>query len=334
MSIDRLHSEASAKSNDTVSPKPGAFANIYGALGFKKGYNFILWFIFGGAMFGFALSRFMLLHVPTLKADLAPGEWYYMRTSLYKPAILIHLGTVLPAGILAVLQFIPAIRYKALIVHRICGYVAVFLLTMGVATGFVLGRRSFGGDISIQAGVFAMGTATLVSVALAYWNIKLLQIDQHRKWMLRTWFYASSIITLRILLIITAKIISAINQYHVAWSCEEVAFLMDNDTQLAATYPTCVNGQGDGFVAVPARWTKAVNIGSAFRMSFGPALWVAFIVHALGVEIYIHLTPGESARLRKVSYEKQLERGVKNPGSMGTTSDHLGDNFGVVYRLE
>ena len=165
-------------------------------------------------MFGFALSRFMLLHVPTLKTNLAPGEWYHMRTSLYKPAILIHLATVLPAGILAVLQFIPIIRYRALIVHRICGYIAVFLLVLGVATGFVLGRRSFGGDISIQTGVIFLGVSTLVSVALAYWNIKLLQIDQHRKWMLRTWFYASSIITLRILMIITAQIISAMNQYY------------------------------------------------------------------------------------------------------------------------
>ena len=165
-------------------------------------------------MVGFALARFMYLHVPTLKAGLAPGEWYHMRSNPYKPAILIHLATVLPAGILAVLQFVPAIRYRALIVHRICGYISVFLLLIGVATGFVLIRRSFGGDISVQTGLVFLGVSTLVSVVLAYWNIKLLQIDQHRKWMLRTWFYASSIITLRILMIITAQIISAINQYH------------------------------------------------------------------------------------------------------------------------
>ncbi|KAF8592991.1 hypothetical protein BDV93DRAFT_591016 [Ceratobasidium sp. AG-I] len=320
-----------------TSLRPGRFARIYGGLGFKKGYNFILshlCFVDSGAMVGFALARFMYLHVPTLKEGVAPGEWYYLRTSLYKPAILIHLATVLPASILAVLQFVPAIRYRALIVHRICGYIAVFLLIMGVATGFVLGRRSFGGDISIQTGVVFLGAATLVSVALAYWNIKLLQIDQHRKWMLRTWFYASSIITLRILMIITAQVVSAIGQYHVAWSCEEVAFVVDDQAKMATDYPTCVNGQEGGFVVIPARWTNGVSIGSALRMTFGPALWMALFLHAVGVEIYIHLTPGENARLRKVSYERQLKRGFKHPGSRGTTNDHLGDNFGVQYKPE
>lgn len=54
----------------------------------------------------------------------------------------------------------------------------------------------------------------------------------------------------------------------------------------------------------------------------------------ISVEVYIHLTPGENERLRKVSYERQLERGYKRPGSRGTTSDHLGDNFGVAYKPE
>jgi hypothetical protein len=165
-------------------------------------------------MLGFVLARFMYLHVPTLLNNIAPGEGYYMSTNLYKPALLIHIGTVLPAGIFAIFQFIPQIRYKALIVHRIMGYISLFLLTVAVATAFVLGRRSFGGDLSTQTGVVFLGVATLVSAALAYYNIKRLQINQHRKWMLRTWFYAASIITVRIIMIIVAQIISAIGQYH------------------------------------------------------------------------------------------------------------------------
>lgn len=60
-------------------------------------------------------------------------------------------------------------------------------------------------------------------------------------------------------------------------------------------------------------------------MSFGMALWVALWLHAVGIEVYLHLTPREAERLRKVSYQRQLEAGLKNPGSAGLTSDKLGD---------
>ncbi|KAG9125722.1 hypothetical protein FRC07_006463 [Ceratobasidium sp. 392] len=330
--LSRLRS--TSESERAEAKKQNIFQWIYGALGFKKGYNFILWFIFGGAMVGFVLARFMYLHVPTLTNGLAPGEGYYMLTSLYKPALLVHLGTVLPAGIFAVLQFIPQIRYKALIVHRILGYVALLLLTIGVATGFVLGRRSFGGDMAVQTATIFLGAVTLLSAAIAYYNIKRLQINEHRKWMLRTWFYAGTIITTRLVMIITAQVLSAIGQYHTLWSCDEVQYVLKNSTQLGEQYPGCTNGQAGGFVGVPVKWTTALPVGSALRASFGSALWVAFLLHAVGIEIYIHLTPGEDARLRKVSYERQLERGAKYPGSMGTTSDRLGDNFGVYYKPE
>ncbi|KAG9074813.1 hypothetical protein FRC06_010442 [Ceratobasidium sp. 370] len=272
----------------------------------------------------------MYLHVPTLESSRAPGEGYYTLQGIYKPAILIHIGTVLPAGIFAITQFIPQIRYKALIVHRVLGYVTLFLLLIGAITGFILSRRTFGGDIAIQTGVVFLGVLVLVSASLAYYNIKQLQIDQHRKWMLRTWFYAGSIITLRIVMIITAKIVAAIDQYHTVWSCGEVEYVLKNATLVAQQYPTCASGV-DAFVAVPARWTTALPIGSSLRIAFGPAGWIALLVHAIGVEIYIHLTPGEDTRLRKVSYQRQLERGAIRPGSMGTTSDRLGDNFGIAY---
>jgi hypothetical protein len=40
----------------------------------------------------------------------------------------------------------------------------------------------------------------------------------------------------------------------------------------------------------------------------------------------LHLTPKEAERLRKVSYQRQLEAGMKNPGSAGLTADKLGDS--------
>ena len=53
---------------------------------------------------------------------------------------------------------------------------------------------------------------------------------------------------------------------------------------------------------------------------------MAIVLHVIGVEIYLSLTPAESERLRVVSYEKQLEAGFKHPGSAGLTVDRWGDS--------
>ncbi|CUA71355.1 putative MFS-type transporter PB1E7,08c [Schizosaccharomyces pombe 972h-] [Rhizoctonia solani] len=318
--------------------KSNAFVRLFQALGFKKGYNFVLWFIFGGAMVGFALARYMYLNPSIMIKGIAPGEGYWFQRGVYHAGILVHVATTLTAGVIAVTQFVPIIRYKAIIVHRTLGYVALFLLVIGTGSAFAIMRRSFGGDLSIQSAVIVLGTMTLVSAFLAWINIKRLQIDQHRKWMLRTWFYAASIITVRIVMIIMAQIISSIGQYHTLWNCGEVLYALDNNsTQLTEFYPMCTGGAQaleQILVPVPAVWTIGLTIGSTLRASFGSAVWTGFFIHAVGVEIYIHLTPGEAARLRKVSYQRQLEAGMSRPGSMGTTSDRLGDNFGVAYKPE
>ncbi|KAK1235623.1 hypothetical protein PQX77_001142 [Marasmius sp. AFHP31] len=330
----RASIDSSEDSDPFMKARPNPFVRLFQALGFKKGYNFVLWFICGGALLGFVLSRFMYLHPPTMLDEVAPGEAFWLRSGIYKAAMLGHLGAVLPAGLLAVFQFVPIIRYKAIIVHRIAGYISLLGLFVGTAFAFILMRRSFGGDISTQFAVVALGAASLSSATVAWFNIKKLQIDQHRKWMLRTWSYASCIITLRIVQIISAQVVSAVGQYYTVWSCAEVLdTIHNNSTMLEELYPACLSGPLDiTHVAVQAVWTIGVNIGSTLRICFGPAAWMAFFLHAVGVEIYIHLTPGETARLRKVSYQKQLERGMVRPGSMGTVGDRLGDNFGVEYK--
>ena len=56
---------------------------------------------------------------------------------------------------------------------------------------------------------------------------------------------------------------------------------------------------------------------AALEVSFAMSGFLALILHAVGVELYLRLTPRESERLRIVSYERQLERGMKNLGSAG-----------------
>lgn len=62
----------------------------------------------------------------------APGECYYYTKGHYEIGIRLHLYTILPAAFLAVFQFVPAIRHKIILFHRINGYVIIILSLFGI----------------------------------------------------------------------------------------------------------------------------------------------------------------------------------------------------------
>jgi uncharacterized membrane protein len=311
---------------------------LYNRLGFQKGYNFTLWFIFGGAMIGFVLARFQYLSFNVLcgsdgaDGDAAPGECYwYTKEERYKVGIIMHLAGVLPAGFLAVFQFVPAIRHKAILYHRMAGYVAFVLILIGNVGALMIADQSFGGTFSTQAFVGFLAIITTLALVNAIYNIKRLQVDQHRAWMLRVWMYLGVIITARLIMFIAAQIISIFpgRLYYFAQNCGKLAFMAGQD-EIAAKYPACVvngNFSADAYAAVRANFNGdgVEEIASVLNVGFGMALWLALAMHAIGVEVYLHLTPKESERLREVSYQKQMEKGMKNPGSAGLVPEKVGD---------
>jgi hypothetical protein len=120
----------------------------------------------------------------------APGECYYYRNFLrYKVGILLHLAGVLPASVLAVVQFTPFIRQRWIVVHRICGYLAIILYMISLVGVLMIARHALGGSLDVQAWCGFVGFGVLACFALSVYNIKQLQIEQHRAWMLRGWFY-------------------------------------------------------------------------------------------------------------------------------------------------
>jgi hypothetical protein len=285
-------------------------------------------------MMGFTLARLSYLNIAgTAKSSYAksavPGEWYWFSTGAYRIGITIHLGAILPAGFLMVWQFVPVIRHKLLIFHRINGYVIILLVFIGNAGAIMICRRAFGGTLDTQAAVGLLMIITTTSICLAYYNIKRLQIDQHRAWMLRAVFYLGTIITLRIILIISANITTMLNSYYTTMSCDDITFMYGSRIPVTHFYPQCSspNSTVDDLVIVHAniRSGRPEQIRASLGMSFGMALWLAIFMHLVGVEIYLALTPRESNRLRQVSYERQMERGFKNAGSAGLTSDQWGD---------
>lgn len=241
-----------------------------------------------------------------------------------------HLAACLPAGVLMVLQFVPVIRHKFLIFHRINGYVIIILTLISNVGALMICRRSFGGGLDTQSAVGTLAILTTVSLGLGYYNIKRLQIDQHRAWMLRAMFYMGVIITTRLIMVISAVIISLIGGYYQVQSCDKVLFIHGGDeAYLASTYPSCLNRtvSQDPNIVVNASLTAGEDegVGAALGLSFGFAIWMSILLHLIGVEIYLNLTPAEKERLRNVSYERQLEAGYQHPGSAGLTSDRWGD---------
>lgn len=175
---------------------------VYNPIGFAKGYNFVLWFIFIGALFGFSLSRLEYLDFwgvfcnPNNKGGngALPGEcFYYTKPGRYQIGIILHLATVVPGSLLACLQFVPVIRHKVIIFHRINGYIVVLLAIIGTAAALLIARHSAGGGIDVQVVVGLLAILFVVSLVIAIINIKRLQIEQHRAWMIRAWSCVSSI---------------------------------------------------------------------------------------------------------------------------------------------
>lgn len=179
-------------------PVPNLFVTLarrlYHPLGFKRGYNFVLFFIFAGALTGFCLAKLQYFNYYGIfcgrgRGGAAPGECFYYLQGHEKVGMILHLAGIVPAGLLACVQFVPIVRHKAILYHRINGYAAIFLAIVGTVGALMIARHSFGGGLEIQTGIGFGAIIFLGSLALAYYNIKRLQIEQHRAWMLRAWFY-------------------------------------------------------------------------------------------------------------------------------------------------
>jgi hypothetical protein len=286
---------------------------VYNPIGFSKGYNFVLWFIFAGAMFGFSLARMMYLDYYGVYCNpnraggngAGPGECFsYNKTDLYKIGIKIHLYTIIPAALLAVFQFVPFIRYKALLFHRMNGYIVIILAVIGTVGAIIIAPISFGGSLIIRGWVGAASIMFIGSLGISLWNIKTLQLEQHRAWMLRAWFYVScyspqltsptnihvqagSIITVRIIMIISALVMSKNPSFRQPMQCDKIATFYDDSSSLVAKYPICEDT--DAWVAVQGDMAgeSAENIATALSLGFSLGVWLALAIHAIGIEVYV-----------------------------------------------
>ncbi|ROW12253.1 hypothetical protein VMCG_00161 [Cytospora schulzeri] len=308
---------------------PTALASLWRGLqhfvGFQKGYNFVLWSVFAFALLGFALSHSPYLNYygifcrqGYLKASshAAPGECYYfLNGGREQVGMMIHIFAIIPCCFLVFLQFVPFIRQRYALFHRANGYIIILLMSIAMAGGLMAARRSFGGDPAFQASNVLLTSLVVVGLSLAMISIKRLQIEQHRAWMLRTWFWAFSVITMRIIQAAASRIVSN-KGYTAMRPCAQI----DSDGVLPAamiqqSWPGCAayfSGENPGQqVLVDANYYGLpIEINVALSIASGVSALLSLFLHALGVEIY-------------VSNHKQLAAGIRFPGRSGLAVDRL-----------
>ncbi|KAG8935319.1 hypothetical protein FRC01_003071 [Tulasnella sp. 417] len=287
------------------SPKPSPLQRLKKFLGFSKRYNFIQWIFMFCLMFIVMMNG--LNFIGNLSIRFAPGEWYWFRQPFYKFGIILHLATILPCGFLAVFQFVPAIRYKYISLHRLNGFMVYTLLGLGIVGALMLTRRAMGGAPSTQVALIIIASLSATSACLAWYSIRFRRrIDLHRRWNIRTAFYAGSAITERIFLNGLAPILATQSekQYFV-WTCDELQFLIGNGTEVLLRYPSCIQFS---VAPVPASLSSAEGVGTALRIAFSASTLLGIAFHAVLAEVYLQATWSESERLEQVSKAKELAR--------------------------
>lgn len=166
-------------------------------LGFRNTRTLLLWILFGSAVTHFALARISGIDVDGVlcaqRGRSVPGECFFWQGEemLAKASMVLHIGTILPASVLAMLQFVPYLRRRALRFHRVNGYLTLLLSGLGVFSGLVITRNAFGGTLELQSAMILSSIMFLTCLCLAVYYVKRLDIEKHRAWMLRAWAVVS-----------------------------------------------------------------------------------------------------------------------------------------------
>ncbi|KAJ6589625.1 hypothetical protein B0H19DRAFT_922845 [Mycena capillaripes] len=116
-----LDLEVTSRPDDHRAGGSSIYRSISWILGFKEKYSLLHFSVWGGALVAFCLARSIAMNPARTSSLLPPGEWFWFSQPLYRINLLIHIYLSTLGGIGAVFQFIPAIRRRKLILHRLNG---------------------------------------------------------------------------------------------------------------------------------------------------------------------------------------------------------------------
>ncbi|KAF2658375.1 hypothetical protein K491DRAFT_690114 [Lophiostoma macrostomum CBS 122681] len=276
-------------------------------LGFQKRYNTILFLLTATPFLLFTLASLPKLSFPTFcgtgtpsnPGTTLPGECYYYLTSPRSEfGIRLHLAAILPAALLAFLQFVPRVRRAFPGFHRWNGYVVAGLAGVGSASAMLVARRAAGGGLETQSACGVLCGMTVGSLGWGVLCVRRGDVGGHRRWMVRFGVYFATPLTTRLIIPFAALIISnATPPYYQPRPCAQVAFQLGRSSTLSF-YPECAaffsGEQPDKYVLVQATLhggpERLDQVGACLGVVFGMALWLAIWVHGVGAEVYLHFT--------------------------------------------
>ncbi|KAI0456765.1 hypothetical protein F5B21DRAFT_502062 [Xylaria acuta] len=284
-------------------------------LGFARRVHLWMWLLSSGSLVIFALVSLRLLLFGSVLCGPGPGGalpgecFYFLRSRVARLAITAHLWCVLPASILAAVQFVPAVHRPPLLrIHRAIGYSSIALALAGSLSTLPIIRHTFGGDLAAQAATGLLLLLFVVAQVAGYVSIRRHDVYHHRHWMLRSWFYvclrqsrlpvfifftwiAGTIISMRIIMAPAAVAISLIGGYYLAMPCDKINSILGSRQETLQWYPECspyfTGGDVGRRVIVDADvfGPNAVPLAAAFNLSYGMGAWLALFSHVVGVEI-------------------------------------------------
>lgn len=106
---------------------------------------------------------------------------------------------------------------------------------------------------------------------------------------------AGSIITLRIIVLLAAPIISRMGGYYTTRPCAQVDDMFAGSRKdVLRFYPGCAayySGDLNAEIMISANmYGNIAEVAVAAAMVFGPAGWLTLTMHAIGVEVYVSLS--------------------------------------------
>lgn len=94
-------------------------------------------------------------------------------------------------------QFIRKIRNKYIGLHRILGKVYIICVVLSGSAGLYIAYYSTGGIVSVL-GFTSLAVAWLATSIIAYFLIRHKKIDEHERWMIRSFALTFAVVTLRL----------------------------------------------------------------------------------------------------------------------------------------
>lgn len=159
----------------------------------------VSWFLFVFFAIGVGLYPFGYLLSDTLATYglLSQKSETIKESLLWSTMFKIHIYLGGLALLIGWPQFIKNFRNKNLNFHRILGKVYLIAILWSGVAGLYIGFYAEGGWVA-KLGFIGLAIAWLYTSRRAYWYIRKLQIDAHKRWMIRSYALTFAAVTLRI----------------------------------------------------------------------------------------------------------------------------------------